>query len=66
MITSVRFYLSYGPLKSEFSAVKIDYISKGKRIVDTDVVNDVTRSRKVLLYVRSYDFYDTTLSSDIT
>ena len=33
------------------------YFNK-KRIVDTDVVNDVTSTRQVLLHVWSYDFYD--------
>ena len=39
-------------------------ISIRKRIVDTDVVNDITCSAKVLLHVWSYDFYDTTLSTE--
>ena len=32
-------------------------------IVVTDVVNDVMYSRKLLLHVWSYDFYDMTLST---
>ena len=45
MTTSVRFCLSYDPLELDFIAFKIlDNISSRKRIVDTDFVNDVTRS----------------------
>ena len=32
-------------------------------IVVTDVVNDVTYSRKSVIHVWSYDFYDMTLST---
>ena len=41
MTTSVRFCLSYDPLKWDFIAFKMNIISLRKRIVDTDVVNDV-------------------------
>ena len=45
-------------LKIDLIAFKLDNISRRKRIVDTDAVNDVTlRLRaKVLLHVWPYDF----------
>ena len=48
MTASVRFCLSYDPLELDFIALKMDnnIISRGKRIVDTDVVNDVTSTRQ--------------------
>ena len=46
MITSVRFCLSYDRLKLDFSAFKMDNISRRRRIVDTDVVDDVTSTRQ--------------------
>ena len=49
MTTSVRFCLSHGPLKREFIAFKMNIISVRKRIVDMDVVNDVTRSRRSVI-----------------
>ena len=42
MATSVRFCLSYDPLKRILSRSKMNIISIRKRMVDTDVVNDVT------------------------
>ena len=45
---SVRFCLSYDPLNLDFIAFKRKNISIRKRMVDTDVVNDVT-------YARQYD-----------
>ena len=49
MTTSVRFCLSYDPLKLDFIAFKMDNISIRKRIVDTDVVNDVTSTRQSVI-----------------
>ena len=46
MTTSVRFCLSYDPLKLDFIAFKVDDISRRKRIDDTDVVNDFTFTRE--------------------
>ena len=40
MTTSVRFCLSYDPLKWDFVAFKIKIILKRKCIVDTDVVHE--------------------------
>ena len=40
MTMSVRFCLSYDPLKWDFIAFKVNIISTRKRIVDTGVVND--------------------------
>ena len=46
---SVRFCLSYNPLKSDFIAFKMDNISSRKHIVDMDVVNDVKSMRQSVL-----------------
>ena len=42
----------------------MNIISTRKRIVDMDVVSDVTRSRQSVILVCSYDFYDMTLSTE--
>ena len=49
MTTSVRFCLSYDPLRWNFIALKMNRISKSKRIADTDVVTDVTCMRQSVL-----------------
>ena len=49
MTTSVRFCLSYDPLKFDVIAFKMHNISSRKRIVDTGVINDVTRSRQSVI-----------------
>ena len=49
MTKSVTFCLSYDPLKSDFIAFKMDNISSRNRIVDVDVVNDVTFARKSVI-----------------
>ena len=46
MTTSVNICLSYDALKCDFIALKMNIISIRKRIVDTNVVNDVTSSRQ--------------------
>ena len=58
MTTSVRFCLSYDLLNWDIIAFKMNIISIRERIVDTDVVNDITYTRQMLLHVWSYDFYD--------
>ena len=45
----VRLCLSYDPLKWDFIAFKIGNISRRKRIVDTDVVIDVTSTRQSVI-----------------
>ena len=45
MITCVRFCLSYDLLKLVVTALKMDNISRRKRFVDTDVINDFTSMR---------------------
>ena len=45
---------SYGPLKWDFIALKMNIISTRKRIVDTDIVSNVTRSRKGVIMTRLY------------
>ena len=46
MTTSERFRLSYDLLKWDFIAFKMSIISIRERIVDMDVVNDVTYTRQ--------------------
>ena len=46
---SVRFCLSYGLLKWDFIAFKVNIISIRKHIVDKHVVNDVTCTRKSVI-----------------
>ena len=64
MTTSVRLCLSYDPLKPDFIAFKISFISISKCIVDTDVVNDVTCTRQSVITRVVIRFYDATLSTD--
>ena len=49
MTTSVRFCLSYDPLKVYFIVFRMDNILMRKRIVDMDVVNDVTFTRQSVI-----------------
>ena len=49
LTTSVRFCFSCEHLKCDFIAFKMDIIPLRKRIVDTDVVNDVTGSRQSVI-----------------
>ena len=51
MTTTVRFYLSYDPLKWDFIFFKMNITSIRKRIADMDVVNDLRVRPKVLLHV---------------
>ena len=44
MTTSLRFCLSYDPLKRNFIAFKMIIISRWKRIVGTDIVNEITHT----------------------
>ena len=53
MTTSVKFCLLYDPLKLDFIALKLDTISRGKRIVDTELSITLRLCAKVLLYVWS-------------
>ena len=65
MTTSVRFILSYDPLKWGFIAFKINMISIRKRIiVDMVVVNDITCMLQNVIACVLYDFYDTPLSTE--
>ena len=49
MTTSVRFCLSFDSLKWDFIAFEMNINSVRKRIVDTDVVNDVTHTRQSVI-----------------
>ena len=42
----------------------MNFVSIRERIVDTNVVSDVTRTRLKLLHVWSYEFYDTMVSTE--
>ena len=65
MTMSVRFCLSYDPLNWALTPV-LNYFSRKKRIVDTDVAKMTLRvCAKVLLHVWSYGFYDMTLSTQL-
>ena len=46
---SVRFSISYDRSKWGFIVIKMNIIAKRKRIVDTDVVNDVTSTRQSVI-----------------
>ena len=47
--TRVRFFLSYDPLKWDLIAFKMIIIFYKKRILDTNVVNDVTSTRQSVI-----------------
>ena len=49
MTTSVRFCLSYDPLKVDFNSFKIGNILRRKHIADMDVVNKVTCTRQSVI-----------------
>ena len=49
MTMSVRFCLSYDPLKWDFITFKKNIISIRKCVVDTDIVNDVMCSRQSVI-----------------
>ena len=63
MTTSVKVCLSYYPLKWVFIAFKLNIILLRKCIADTDVVNDVTRSRQSVITRVVIRFYGTTSST---
>ena len=46
---SVRFYLSYDPIKWDFDSLQNDHYFNKKRIVDTDIVNDVTSTHQSVI-----------------
>ena len=49
MVTSVRFCLSYAPLKHDFITFKMNFISIRKCIVDTDVVIDMYAQKVIII-----------------
>ena len=52
MTTSVRFCLSYDPLKRDFISFKMNNISVRKCTADTDVISDITSTcPSVISYV---------------
>ena len=56
MTTSARFCLSYDPLKYDFIAFKMSVISIRKRVVDTNVINDFTGWRPVVVGYKWWPF----------
>ena len=65
MTTSVRFFLSYDSLKWDFNAFKLNIISMRERIVDMEVVDDVSYTRQgVITRVIMYHSYNMPLSTD--
>ena len=62
MTTNVSFCLTYDPLKWLFITFKMNIILIRKRIVDTDVVNDIMCTRQSVITPVVKQFYDTTLS----
>ena len=64
--TSVRFCLSYDPLKRDFIMFRWNCMSVRTCIINTDIVNDVNLQVPKCYYVHmwSYDFYDMTLSTE--
>ena len=58
MTTSVRFCLSYDPLKCDSIALKINIVSIRKHIVDTEVLNDITSGRQSII-TRDHTIYMT-------
>ena len=50
--------------KLDLVTFKMYDISKRKRIVNTDVGNDVASTRQSVIRRVSYDFYDMTLSTE--
>ena len=61
LITSVRVCLLYDPKEWNLIVFKMNIISMRKHIVDIGDMLNVCD--KALLHVRSYDFYDTMLST---
>ena len=49
MATSVRFWLSNDPIECGVIDIKTNFISIPKRIVDIDVVHDVTNTRQSVI-----------------
>ena len=64
MTMSVRFCLSYDPLKWDFIAFKMIFISTGNALLTQTLSMALRLRAKVLLHVWSYDFYDMMLSTE--
>ena len=59
MTMSVRFFLSYDPLKLDFIAFKMDNISRRKHIADMDIVNEVSVYVPKCYYLRGHMIFMT-------
>ena len=65
MTSSVRFCLSYDPLKWDSMAFKMNFISIKKHVVEDGQLSVTLHVQtKVLLHMILYDFYDMTLSTE--
>ena len=64
MTTSVRFCLSYVPLKWDFFAFKMIIISIRNALLTRTLSMTLCLRAKVLLHVWSYDFYDMMISTE--
>ena len=66
MTTSIRFCLSYDPLKCDLIAFKMNIISYENKALLTWTLSIKLHVRaKALLHVWSYSFYDETLSTEL-
>ena len=63
MTTSIRFCLSYDPLKWKNIAFNINIVSIKKRIADTNVISDITCTHQNVISRVGIRFYDTKLST---
>ena len=62
MTTIVRFWLSFGPLKWDFITFKMIIISKRNASLTRTLSMTLRLRAKVLLHMRSNDFYNMSLS----
>ena len=64
MTTSVRFCLSYDPLKLDVIALKWTLFQEENALLTRTLPMTLRLRAKVLLHVWSYNFYDTALSTE--
>ena len=64
MTISVGFYLSYDPLKRNFISIERIFFQYENTLLTRMLSITLHVYAKVLLHVWSYDFYDTTLSTE--
>ena len=64
MTTSVRFCLTYDRLKWDFIAFKMNIFHEENALLTRALSMTLRKCAKVFLHVWSYDFHDTTLSTE--